>query len=199
MKILIFIDLTIMEITQVIINGCLLGDTKAQKHLYLNLLPYMKAIAFRYLKDPSFSKDVLQESFIKIFKKLENFDPQRASIKSWAAKIVINTSINYNHRIIGEPNLELEVEKHDVICLQSALENLSEEHILNLLKKMPRQWFEVFNLYIIDGYSHKEISLLLNIPVSLSRKRLSRGRDWVKKTFKDIEESEEKLLNNIVK
>lgn len=188
-----------MEINQEIINHCLNGDTKAQKLLYLYLVPYMKAIAFRYLRDSSFSKDVLQESFIKIFKKLESFNPQKASIKSWAAKVVINTSLNFNQRVIGEPNVELEIEKHDVISLNNVLEDLSEEHILNLLKKMPRQWFDVFNLYIIDGYSHQEISELLNISLPLSRKRLSRGREWVKKTFKAIEASEEKLLNNIVK
>lgn len=165
-----------------IINSCISGKRDAQKQLYLLLLPYLRAVVNRYLKDTSYSKDVLQESFVKIFRNIDTYDYLKAPIKSWAAKIVIRNSLNYNKRIIGISNEEFVIEKHQTVEL-SKIDQLTDQDILVYFKKMPQQYFEVFNLFVIDGYSHAEISEILNINQSLSRKRLSRARAWVKKTF----------------
>lgn len=180
------------SIDKELINSCVSQNRNAQKQLYSLLLPYLRAIANWYLRDNSYSKDVLQESFVKIFRSINSYQSLKAPIKQWAAKITINTCLNYNKRIIGTPKEEFIIEKHQVLSLEE-FEERSNEDILVLLKKMPEPHFEVFNLFLIDGYSHKEISELLNISATLSRKRLSRAKSWLKKTFVDAPN----LLSNI--
>ncbi len=174
-----------MQIDKAILSGCLANQRKAQQELYRVLLPYLRAIATRYLKDNSYVKDVLQESFIKIFKNLEKYNSDKAPLKSWAARIVVNASLNYNQRQIGESSDEIDPESREVIVFPQIIGELSNADILNVLKTMPSNYYEVFNLSVIDGYSHEEIATLLNITAPLSRKRLSRARIWLAKTFPD--------------
>lgn len=170
------------SIDKEIIDSCISQNRNAQKQLYTLLLPYLRAVTNRYIRDNSYSSDVLQESFVKIFKSIGTYDSSKSHIKHWAAKITINNCFNYNKRVIGSPKEEFVIEKHQAITLED-LNNGSDEDILLALKKMPEPHFEVFNLYIIDGYSHQEISELLSINPTLSRKRLSRAKSWLKKTF----------------
>ena len=171
-----------MKIAESLILACAKQDRSAQKELYLKLLPYLRAVANRYLKDTSFTKDVLQESFVKIFKHIQKYDPDKAPFKNWAARIVINTSINFNERVIDEYTEELIVDIHESFDYQP-IDQLSDETLLTLLKKMPKGYFEIFNLFVIDGYNHKEISLILGITEALSRKKLSRAKNWMNKTY----------------
>ncbi len=171
-----------MEIAHSLIQACAKQERTAQKELYLKLLPYLRAVANRYLKDTSFTKDVLQESFVKIFKHIHQYDPDKAPLKNWAARIVINISINYNERVVDELTEELIVDIHETLETQP-VEQLSDGFLLTLLKKMPKGYFEIFNLFVIDGYNHKEISSILGISEALSRKKLSRARSWINKTY----------------
>ena len=174
-----------MEINGKLIKACKSQDRMAQKQLYMLLLPYLRAVANRYLRDTSYTKDVLQESFVKIFKSLKNYDPQKAPIKNWAAKIVVNTSINYNERVIGFANVEFDSAQHDVVYTPIINGELTDEHLLIILKQLPKGYFEVFNLFVIDGYKHEEIAQILGISDSLSRKRLSRAKEWFKKNINE--------------
>ncbi len=174
-----------MSVKEKLINACKSQDRMAQKQLYLLLLPYLRAVANRYLRDTSYTKDVLQESFVKIFRSLKNYDPQKAPIKKWAAKIVVNTSINYNERVIGYANVEFDSAQHDVIYTPLVTGELTDENLLSILKQLPKGYFEVFNLFVIDGYKHEEIAQILGISESLSRKRLSRAKEWFKKNINE--------------
>lgn len=174
-----------MQISDKLIKSCAAQNRKAQKQLYDLLLPYLRAVANRYLRDTSFVKDVLQESFIKIFKNLDSYDFNKAPIKQWAARITINCSINYNKRVIGIPKEEFVVEKHQTEAASVTLQSLTDEDLLRILKKMPAGFFEIFNLYVIDNYTHAEIAKMLNINESLSRQRLSRAKSWLKKKFNE--------------
>ncbi len=169
------------QIDKDLIKLCVAQDRKAQRQLYELLLPYLRAIANRYLRDTSYAKDVLQESFIKIFKHLHTYDFDKAPIKKWAAKITINNSFNYNKRLIGIPKDEFDVDQHETAINPAVMQNWSDEDLLLFLKQMPDGYFEVFNLSVIEGYAHDEIAKLLNISEALSRKRLSRARNWFKK------------------
>ena len=167
-----------------------------QKQLYLLLLPYLRAIANRYLRDTSYTKDVLQESFIKIFGNLKDYDEKKAPIKSWAARIVINQSLNYNTRIIKEINTTIEDAQNVMVILPSALTDLSEKHLLHVLKKMPEDYFVVFNLFVIEEYHHDEIASFLNIKESLSRKRLSRARSWIKNNIRSKSPHKDEIISS---
>lgn len=184
-----------MQINLNLIQSCKSQNRLAQKQLYQLLLPYLRAVASRYLRDTSFVKDVLQESFVKIFRYIDRYDPNKAPFDKWAAKIVVNDSLNYNKRVIGTPNEEFDTTKHDIICLPQVMKNLSDEHLLFILKQMPKNYFEVFNLFVIDGYKHDEIAEMLDIAEALSRKRLSRAREWLKKTFRDKNQVESDIIS----
>lgn len=167
-----------MQIDDDLIRSCIANNRVAQKQLYGLLLPYLRAVANRYLRDNSYIKDALQESFVKIFKNVGKYDSQRASFPSWAAKITINSCLNYNLRVIGAPKDEFVVETHQPI-VRSFDEKWSTEELLLILKRMPEVYFQVYNLFVIDGYAHEEIATMLGISEALSRKRLSRGRAWI--------------------
>ena len=172
-----------MQIDDNLIKRCIDKDAKGQKQLYILLLPYLRAIGMRYLRNQSYIKDVLQESFVKIFRGLDHYDSTKARIEKWAGRIVINTAINYNNRIGTREIERVDNLMKEASVLPSVLESLSNEDMMMILKRMPRNYFEVFNLFIIDGYSHDEIGEILNISTSLSRKRLSRSRQWMKDSF----------------
>jgi len=164
-----------------LIARCIAGDQQAQKKLYDLTLPYLNVMCKRYLTNEANIKDVLQETFIRIFKNIDQFDVQRASFKTWVTKIAINNCLKNNtkeSRISTEElSTALDQPKVDPIILSS----LNNADIIKWLKQMPESYYAVFNLYVIDDFSHQEIAQLLNIEIPLSRKRLSRARDWIKK------------------
>ncbi len=172
-----------MDISLQLIDECKSNNRLSQKALYLQLLPYLRAVCVRYLYHTHLVKDVLQEVFLLVFKNLDQFDPDKGPFHKWAVRITINATLNYNRRMSVKNQEPFEIEQHDIPQIPVVLQNLSIEASLHLLKKMPPDYFEVFNLFVIDGYDHKEISEILNINVELSRKRLSRARAWLKKTF----------------
>ncbi|MDA7501757.1 RNA polymerase sigma factor [Chitinophagales bacterium] len=175
-----------MDIKTDLVLACIKRDEKSQKQLYVQLLPYLRAVSLRYLRNKSFAKDVLQESFVLIFKKIDQFDIRKGSFHKWAVKIVINTCLNYNSRIAKVIYQEFEIEKHDKGISPEVIKKLSNDELMKQLKKMPTTYFEVFNLHVIDGYSHQEIADLLSIEVDLSRQRLSRARSWLKNRFNQV-------------
>lgn len=174
-----------MQISKQLISLCIANDRKAQHRLYEQLLPYLRAVANRYLKDTSYAKDVLQESFVKIFKNIEQYNHQKAGFHLWSVRIVINTTINYNNRVI-KFSVPTTVDTFaNLTTTPKAIQNLSNEDLLTILKQMPNGYFEVFNLFIIDGYKHEEIAEILNISPASSRKKLSRAKKWLQDTFKN--------------
>lgn len=174
-----------MDITEIILTQCKQGIPDAQRQLYSTILPYLRAIAGRYLKDESYSKDVLQESFVKIFRSLDNYDSKKGLFKTWAARILINTCLNYNSRVIGEPTEEIGEQTNELSVNYSDYSEFSDEHLLVILKQMPNKYYNVFNLAIIEGFSHQEIADMLQISAMSSRKQLSRGRKWLQNFFRN--------------
>ncbi|MEM7104748.1 MAG: RNA polymerase sigma factor [Bacteroidota bacterium] len=168
-----------MKIQIELIQRCIGNDREAQKDLYNLLLPYLAAVCKRYLINLSDINDVLQDTFIQIFKNIHSFDASKGNFKTWSTRIAINCSIKVNHKVKRVPITEFINDYHDKTIEPEILHDLSAEDILIFLKEMPIEYFEVFNLNLIDGFSHKEISLKLKISESLSRKRLSRARKWI--------------------
>jgi len=171
------------SISEDLILSCTLQDPAAQRKLYDLLLPYLRAVANRYLRDDSYAMDVLQESFIKIFKNMTQYDAAKSPFKNWAAKIVINSCLNYNKRVIGQPTEEINITTENISNHSLSIESFSDEHLLLILKKVPQRYYDVFNLAIIDGYSHPEIAEILGIKEASSRKQLSRARAYLKNIF----------------
>ncbi len=173
-----------MIIDSKIIDLCKASDRAAQKQLYHLLLPYLNAVCKRYLRNTSYSNDVLQETFINLFMNLDQYDSGKGKFKTWAVRIAVNCCLKNNSRNKNNSIQELIPHKHEPKINPRILDKYSNEDLMFFLKKMPEQYFQIFNLHIIDGFSHKEISETLDIDESLSRKRLSRGRAWIEKHTK---------------
>ena len=185
-----------MEINSLIIDGLQKQDHRAQREFYDLMLPYLRAICSRYLYEKSNIKDVLQESFISIFTKIDSFDSKKGSLRKWSSTIVINNSINQNRKTSRRQESQFEIKIHD-LGESNAVLNMSDEDLLFILKKMPSELLDVFNLNVIDGYSHQEISDILHISILSSRKKLSRARKWLQTTFRNDEKTIIYLQNSI--
>jgi RNA polymerase sigma factor (sigma-70 family) len=164
-----------------LISACAAGDRSAQKRLYTLLVPYLNAICKRYLQDTSHAQDVLQESFIRIFTNLRQYDAALSNFKTWSARITINCCLKQNGKTLRNTTIDLASAPVELAIPPEVIKLLSDEDMLLILRKMPEQFALVFNLYCIDGFSHAEIADMLGIEPSLSRQRLLRGREWLRK------------------
>ncbi len=168
-------------INQQLISACVANQRAAQRELYDRCLPYLGLIARRYLREEAEIKDVLQDSFIAIFQKLHQFDPSRASFKTWSTRVVINNCLKRNAKHEKTATVELRPETHAPTLPPAVLTTFNNKELTDWLKQMPPEYYEVFNLNVVEGFSHAEIAELLGIDAALSRQRLSRARKWLAK------------------
>ncbi|MFT4778934.1 MAG: RNA polymerase sigma factor (sigma-70 family) [Flavobacteriales bacterium] len=167
-----------MKVGKECLEGCLRGESAYQRELYDLLVPYLNGICGRYLDNTSHRKDVLQEAFILIFKKINQFDSSKGAFHSWASRIVINLSLKQNKS--GKKLVHFQAEKGEetIAVAPDVISQMSNEELIRFLRTMPPKFYEVFILFVVDGYAHEEIAEILGIKVSLSRKRLVRARTW---------------------
>jgi RNA polymerase sigma-70 factor (ECF subfamily) len=140
----------------------------------------MMAIAQRYCNTTFESEDVLQEAFIKVFKKIGTFDG-KGSFEGWLKRVVVNTAINHYHQTYKEKlNVDYDSVKESD-GLPDAVSRLSNEELLNVIKELPDGYRMVFNLYVIEGYTHKEIGELLSINEGTSKSQLAKAKNMMRK------------------
>ena len=140
------------------------------------------AICYRYIGDKEIAKDVLQEALILIFKNIKKYEPV-GSFEGWMSRITVTTALKHIRDNIKIRHLE-DWEKHiDVQIEPEALTQMDAEEILALIDKLPNHYKIIFNLYAIEGYSHTEISEMLNITESTSRSKLTRARQKLQEMF----------------
>jgi RNA polymerase sigma-70 factor (ECF subfamily) len=163
-----------------ILKACLRSDPRAQARLYEMYASRLYGIALRYANDEDEAKDILQEGFIKIFEKLKQYR-NKGSLEGWMRRIIINTALE---RIRRENRFMLVEEdgfiEHEQYRYEHILEDLGEKDLLEMIQELTPQYRMVFNLYAIEGYSHKEISQKLNISEGTSKSNLSRARNLLK-------------------
>jgi RNA polymerase sigma factor (sigma-70 family) len=158
-----------------LIQGCLKGRSKDQEGLYKHFYGYAMGIALRYAKSKDEASEILNDAFLKIFHKLNTYDSNKL-FKAWLRRILVNTAIDYYRREHKHDN-QLPIEKagreeYDT----DVIDQLSTEDLFKLIRELPDNYRMVFNLYEIEGYSHDEISALLNIPSGTSKSNLSRAK-----------------------
>jgi len=167
----------VSEDIKAIINGCLEGSRRDQELLYRRYASKLYAVCLRYSSDNDEAKDVLQEGFIKIFDNLHTYKFE-GSFEGWLRRIVVNTALekyksrNSLYKVEDIDNLaETEVEP-DV----GDYSELDAEMLSSIIKELPPKYKMVFNLFAIEGYSHKEISKMVKISEGTSKSNLSRAR-----------------------
>lgn len=167
-----------------LVNKCLEKDTLAQKQLFEVYSRRMMGVCLRYSKDTDEAQDVLQMGFIKVFEKLDMYN-HKGSLEGWIRKIIVNTALD-NIRKNKKLMNNVEIEKVDYQLQnynENALDALSAQDLLKVIQSMPAGFRTVFNLYVIEGYSHKEIADELNISVNTSKSQFSRARAYLQKVL----------------
>jgi RNA polymerase sigma-70 factor (ECF subfamily) len=169
-----------------LISGCLEGKRDAQKALFEMYAGKMLAVCKRYSRNHAEAEDILQDSFIRVFKYLGTFD-HNGSFEGWVRRIVVNTSL----KLVAKKSFQNEIsglEKHKEESLNpEVFSKLSEQELLALIESLPDGYRIVFNLYAIEGYSHKEIATMLDIQESTSRTQLLKARRVLQNKVLDLQ------------
>ncbi|MET2986408.1 RNA polymerase sigma factor [Aureibaculum conchae] len=169
---------------QELIEQCKNGDQRSQLELYDNYCHAMFNIACRYLKNEEEAKDIMQESFLKAFSKLDSF-VEKVSFGAWLKRIVINQCIDTLKKkkleTISFENIPLEITDDDDWSFDITI---TKRQIIDAIENTPKKYSLVLMLYLIEGYDHTEISEILNIAVKTSRTQLRRGKLMLKEKLK---------------
>lgn len=169
---------------QELIQGCRKGDRAAQKRLYDTFSSKMYALCCRYVKDSMEAEDVLVTAFTKILDKIDQYKSE-GSFEGWIRRVVVNEALTWLRRN-RNMYLELELEAADYEPdYKSLSDHLEAEDLMTMINDLPSGYRIVFNLYAIDGYSHKEIADQLGISENTSKSQLSRARAYLQKLLTD--------------
>lgn len=166
-----------------LINGCKRGDKKAQKTLYDKYAAKMLGVCIRYFRNIDEAEDALQEGFIKIFNNIDKFRNE-GSFEGWIRRIIVNTALNYyksnlKHYFSTDYSEIEEMIEDDKL----KFDNLSMEFLLKIIQDLPEGYRLVFNLYEIEGYSHKEIAEMLGVSVNTSKSQLMKAKRSLQKVL----------------
>jgi RNA polymerase sigma factor (sigma-70 family) len=178
-----------------IILGCIENDHKCQRMVYDHYRGYALKIVFRYIYHYEKAVDVVNDGFVKVFRSFGKFvggsaEDSEKMLMGWMKKIMVNTCIDALRKnslipeMGGFPEHIWEIPEYS----ENAEQLMFYKDLIILIKELPKDYRLVFNLFVIDGYTHQEIAALINIPVGTSKSNLSRARELLKKRVKKIEE-----------
>lgn len=158
------------------------GDRGAQRELYNKLAPLVLTICKRYSNNEYDAQDVFQEAFIKVFDKMHQWDSAKGQFSAWVGKIAVNTSLaQFNEKSRKE---SLDVEEEELEFRESGvLNDLAYDDLLNLVEGLPFRQKVVFNLYVLEGYTHREIAEKLEIEEGTSRSQLIKARWFLQEAY----------------
>ena len=151
------------------------GDRKIQRELYQRFAPKMYGVCLRYAGNAEEAEDILQEGFIKVFNKIGSFRNE-GSFEGWIRRIFVNTAIeHFRKKTYLQPITEYEESTVEGKYL-SVLDNLAEKDIIRLVQQLSPGYRTVFNMYVVEGYTHKQIAEALGISEGTSKSQLSRAK-----------------------
>ena len=164
----------------ILIRDCVAGNQTAQKKLYDRYAPLLYSIIKRYLyQDDGSAGEILNDSFLKIFTKLGQYQSQ-GSFEGWMRRIVINTITDHLRKTIRDDRKLVEVQPETAYIDSNGIGNIAYKELLKMVQALPDTQRAVFNLFVFENYSHKEISELLNIKENNSRWHLNDARKKLK-------------------
>lgn len=171
-----------------LIQKCKQGNLRHQETLYMHFYSYAMGVGLRYLNDRDDALEVVNDSFIKVFKSIGSFKNEQ-NFKPWLRKIVVNTALDRRRKDLKHQN-QIDLENAEYLSFApQAIAHLNSQDILKLLDTLPYVQRTVFNMYEIDGYNHEEIGESLQISASSSRVNLSRAKEKLREALR-LEQSE---------
>lgn len=169
-----------MEDFKSIISECIAGSQKAQAKLYHHFAPKMFGVCLRYAKDATEAEDNLQDGFIKVFANLKSFR-QEGSFEGWIRRIMINGSLEKLRKLHLMYPVEDVAIYDSVNVSDDVIAKISADELVKLIQELPPRYRMVFNLYVIEGFSHQEIAQEMSITQGTSKSNLARAREIMKK------------------
>ena|ERR1051326_4243013 len=179
-----------MEETE-IIKGCLRNDRACQKILYERFYGKMMAVCLRYAKDRDEAKDILHEGYMKVFDKLKNFG-SKGSFEGWIRRIMVNTAIDHLRKNKHEYLIVNTVYASDQAATvtdandDDIINSVDHEEVMKAIQQLSPAYRAVFNLYVIEDFSHKEISEILDISEGTSKSNLAKAKFNLKKNLSHL-------------
>ena len=157
-----------------LINDCKKNDAKAQEQIYKLFAPKFFGVCLKYSTNYAEAEDNLQDGFIIIFKKIEQFQ-FKGSFEGWAKRIMINNALQkYRTQVRFLEVVNDNVAEDEIPDIDD--ENVSLDYLMQIIQELPDRYRMVFNLYVLDGYSHKEIAEMLGITTGTTKSNLARAR-----------------------
>jgi len=171
-----------------LIQETLSGSTAAFENLYRRYSKHHLLICIRYMKSRFDAEDMLQEAYIKIYKDLKKFDSSRGTFNTWSSRIIINTFLHQLRKFRSKFDIvDIHEMNTDISVSPDAMQNMNLKDLTKVISTLSDGYRTVFNMYVIDGYSHKEIADTLDISVSTSKSQLMRAKQNLKKKFSNNE------------
>lgn len=175
------------NLDQRLIESCIKGDRASQKVVYDRLASRMLPLCMRYVCDRDIAMDVLQDGFVTLFTQLKQYKGD-GSFEGWARKIFVNTALmSLRKKDALKMSEDLDTIRGMKAETPSQSQNIGYKELMKLVMQLPAGFRTVFNMSVIEGYSHKEIGDILGISESTSRTQLSRARIWLQNKIKELE------------
>ncbi|MEQ8625188.1 MAG: RNA polymerase sigma factor [Vicingaceae bacterium] len=168
------------------LKGCKANNAAAQKYLFDRYARIMTGVCMRYADSYAEAQDIVQDGFIKVFKKIGTFSGT-GSLEGWIRRIMVNTALDYLRSIKNE-RFNVSVDDVDYLLKekQKIVSSMQAEDLLAVVRTLPTGYRTVFNMYAVEGYSHKEIGELLEISENTSKSQYSRARTLLQKKLEKI-------------
>jgi RNA polymerase sigma factor (sigma-70 family) len=170
-----------------LIQGCIKNKRKAQKQLFDKYSSVLLGVCMRYARNRDEAEDILQEGFVKVFMRLNQYEG-KGSFEGWMKRVMVNTALSYYRQNLKH-YYHQDIEEISEIKLDDAgieESEFSEEEIMEIIKNMPDGFRVVFNLYAIEGYKHREIAELLGIDVNTSKSQYSRAKKFIQQKLFEL-------------
>ena len=175
-----------MQTDEDLIKGCAKGDRASQKALYERYCRKMMAICLRYAKSGQEAEDILQEGFVKVFSNISKFRAE-SQLATWITRIMINTALNKQRsKVYMVPMLDVK-EGHLIQEEEVSLAHFHMSDLLGIIQSLPDGCRIVFNLFAIEGYSHKEISEMACISIGTSKSQYNRAKSLLRSKIETLE------------
>jgi len=179
-----------MELNSDFIKRLKDSDPEAQRVFYEQLSSKMYGICLRFAFVQDDADDILQDGFIRVFKHIKDFRGE-GSLEGWVRRTIVNTAINYYKKKIKQGiSVDLDYVQDKVKEASGIVERMAADELLLLIRELPLGYRTVFNLSVIEGYTHKEIGNILEISENTSKSQLSRARVSLQKKLAIIREKE---------
>ncbi len=169
-----------------IIKGCLKGDSESQRALYEHFKVPMFRLCLRYAKDRPEAEDLLQDGFIQVFNDLHQYKFNGA-LGGWIRRVIVNVALQHIRRNKKMQNtVEIESIADDYQTDEDVFSNLGVKALTKIIQQLPPGYRAVFNMYVIEGYSHKEIAEKMNFRVNTSKSQLSKAKAMLRRMLEDV-------------